>query len=395
MKQTPYLLSFALAAFFGCDQEYATPDSAVTCPADYQTHDDHAAFQALVDDYAAKGIPGITLFTQSPDRGVWAGAAGFADIEDKVQMTACHLHHTASLYKTFIAVVVLQLVDEGKVGLDQPFGTYLPEPVLKEMPNGRQITIRQALYNRTGLVDIFELDFILDFFNDPSKSYTIPELLAYMDDTEADSAPGTDFYYSDANFVLLSLLVSELDGNYEQSLRSRIFQPVGMTDTHFIDEPGEAPAGLADSYWDRFGDGKLENVSDIQIATTAGLRGTDGIISSASDLARFMQALAGGSLISTESLAEMTAFIDVPEKEAEMHGIVAYGLGLMMVSISGDYWYGHFGNHVGSAAMMLYNPARDMTLVAFINKGTFFSDEMKPLFFGQFIWDVETILYGE
>lgn len=393
MKNTLAIISCAILLCFSCDQEYPTPEDNISCTMNTEAHIKDQAYQTLLDEYATKGLVGITLLTASPEAGTWTGAAGYADIEDGIMMTGCHLHHTASLYKTFISVIIMQLAEEEKLTLDDKIADHLPGGILGKIPNGSRLTIRQLLQHRSGLVDIFELDFLLDFFNNPTRSYSINELLGYMENTKADSEPGTEFYYSDANFALLTLVINAVDASYQQALQSRIFQPLMMTGTHFINTSSEAPAGLADSYWDRYGTGQIENISDIQLATTAGLRGTDGIISSAADLSRFIQAIAHSTLISAESLSEMVAFADVPSEVQEQHGITAYGLGLMKVSVSGDYWYGHLGNHVGSAAMMLYNPKRDMTLIAFINKGTFFSDKMKPLFFAEFIMDVEEVLF--
>jgi hypothetical protein len=68
-------------------------------------------------------------------------------------------------------------------------------------------------------------------------------------------------------------------------------------------------------------------------------------------------------------------------------------MGLMRVNVSGEIWYGHFCNHVGSGAITLYNPAQKITLVAFENMGTFFSDSIKPVFYNQLIRDIEGIVY--
>lgn len=381
-----------LVGITSCRKEYEEPDDNVVCSVNYDDHPKNMAYQSLLDEYTQKGLIGLSVLTDSPQLGTWEGASGYAKIENNIEMTSCHLHHTASIFKTFAAVVIIQMAEEGKFQLDEKAASYLPSDIVEKLPNGKEFTIRQLLQHRTGMVDVFEFDFINAFFNNPNQLYTIEELLAFMEGTKAQSEPGTDFYYSDANYLLLALIINKFDGDYVSAMNNRIVKPLGMTDTYIIDKPEQHPDGLANSYWDRYGKGKIENVSDIQIATTAGLRGTDGIIGSTEDLKIFIKAIFDGRLISSSSLAEMADAISVPEEETTKHGIVGYGLGLMQASIGGKMWYGHFGNHVGSGAILLYNPESEMTIVAFTNRGTFFSDDIKPTFFGFFLNNLEGIL---
>lgn len=376
-----------------CNKDYPNPDNNITCGLNYQSHPKNSRYQLLLDDYAKKGFVGLTLLIDNPADGLWIGSSGYADIEKKIKMTPCHFHHTASIYKTYIAVVIMQMVQEGKIKLDDNLTNYVSSNILNKLPNGNSVTITNLLQHRSGMPDIFQVDFILDFFNNPTKSYSVEELLKYVYNKKALSEPGTEFYYSDANFALLSLVVNKIDGDYVQSLKARIFQPLNLTETFFLENKSQAPFGMADSYWDRYGDGKIENISDIQIALTSGLKGTDGIVTTANDMKIFIQALANGNFVSNSLLTQMTTFLDVPTSAQEQHGITGYGLGLMKVNVGGDTWYGHFGNHIGSGAIALYNPARNITIVVFQNTGTFFSDKIKPLFYHHLVKDIEAIAY--
>ena len=288
----------------------------------------------------------------------------------------------------------MQLVEEGALNLTDKVSDHLSDEVLSKLPNKEAFTIEHLLEHRSGLADAFEQDFILGFFNDPTKHYTFDELLNFVRGTKAVGAVNSTFYYSDANYILLSMLVQKLEGDYKQAIRNRIFLPLGMSDTYLIDTPEQTPAGVAASYWDRFGDGKLENITDIQLATTAGLEGTDGVISSTTDLHKFLVALFDGTLLGAEMVTNMTAIQEVPEAEQQRHGITGYGLGLMQVTIAGKVWFRHFGNHLGSGAIMLYCPENNRSIVAFTNTGTFFSDTLKPTFFGWMLWELEAIMAG-
>ncbi len=393
MKNKIYfaLLVFTLT-LVACKKEYPTPTSSSSCTINYQNHSKNTTYQTLLDEHTNSGMIGLSVLTESPDQGIWMGASGYAQIEEGTKMTSCHLQHTASIYKTFIAVVIMQLAEEGHFNLDDKAADHLPDDIMSKMPNGDKFTIRNMLQHRTGMVDAFEIDFLMDFFDNPYRLYTVEELLTYLHKTKAQSEPNTGFYYSDGNYLLLALLANKYANNYETAIRSRIIEPLGLNDTYYITEPEEAPNGLADSYWDRFGDGKFENNSDIQIALTAGLRGTDGIISTTADLNTFIRALFDGTLISQASISEMSGIRDVPDTEQQKHGIVGYGLGMMQVYIGDKIWHGHFGNHVGSGAALLYCPETDQSIVAYTNTGTFFSKDIKPIFFGSFLHRLEYIL---
>ena len=391
VKTRSVILSMlSILTMFSCTDEYKTPDNETNCLLSFQNHPKDEVFQNLVDHYANDGFVGMTLLVDGQEDGLWIGSSGYASIEENIKMDPCHIHHTASLYKTYIATVIMQLEEEGKLDLNDLLTNYLPANITDRLPNGNSLSISNLLYQRSGLPDIFEVEFITDFFNHPTKSYSIIELLEYVYDKEPLFEVGTDFYYSDANFSLLTLVIQEIEGNYIESLKTRIFEPLSLKDTYFLENINETPTGLADSYWDRYNDGKIENNSDIQIALTVGLRGSDGVVTTASDLNIFIQALANGDLVTNISM--MTNFLDVSEEIQQQQVYGAYGMGLMKVNIGGDDWFGHFGNQIGSGAIVLYNKDKKISIVALQNTGTFFSDEIKAKFFYQLLSDIESII---
>ncbi len=387
-----FLFTLALFLFMAsCSKEHLSPENNIDCSNSYPDHASAAPFQSLVDRYATDGFVGITLLVDDPSDGLWIGSSGYASIEKDILMNPCQIHHTASLYKTFIATVVMQLVAENRINLDDPLSSYLSAEITDQLPNGNAVSIKNLLQHRTGIPDIFEIDFITNFFNNPTKEYAIEELLEYVYGKEPLSAVDTEFHYSDANFSLLTLVIEQVEGNYIDAIKNRIFEPLNLMDTYFLEDINQTPVGLVDTYWDRYGDGNIENNSDVQISLTTGLRGSDGIVATADDLKLFMQALANGELVS--SISEMTNFLDVPAEVQENQVYSGYGIGLMKVKISGEEWYGHFGNQIGSGAIMLYNPSKDMTIIALQNTGTFFSDSIKSKFFYRLLSDLEAIVF--
>lgn len=391
MKKIVFLLS--LIALISCQQqEIPVPEAKITCSTDYSSHPTHSAYQSLVDSLSSSGITGINVLVDHPIDGLWMGSSGYADIEANIPLTPCHLHYSASIIKTYIAVIILQLVEEGKLSLDDQLDPYVSNGILDKIPNGHTATIRHLLQCRSGMPDVFEADFLLDFLNQPTRLYTMEELIRYVYGVEPIAAPGERFYYSDANFILLSMIIEQLDGDLRSSYQKRIFQALEMEQAHLVDQPEQIPDGVVASYWDRYGNGLIENVSDMQIALAAGLEGTDGLITSVEDMNLFMRGLVDGSLINPTSFQALMDVIDIPEGDSQQN-YSAYGLGIARVQVSEEVWFGSFGNHVGAAQIMLYNPAHQTTIIAAQNTGTFFNDDLKKMFFYELIVKIEDIAF--
>jgi D-alanyl-D-alanine carboxypeptidase len=383
------LIAILVILSCSCTREYYKPDSVTDCSVTFVTHPHDEAYQNWLDEISRKGIVGLTVLIDKPGEELWMGSAGYASIEQGIKMTPCHLHHTASIYKTYVSVIVLQLVAEGEVSLEDKISMHVSQSIIKNLPGGDQITVQQLLEHRSGLADPFEVEFMLGFFNDPARKYSAEDLLGFVSKMKPKYAPGENFYYSDANYVLLSLMISEVEGNITDSFNKRIRQPLGLSGTHFLGSESPVPAGLANSYWDRHGDGKIENISDYQLTLTTGLWGADGIITTAYDAFLFIKALTDGKLVPQSLYKKMIACNEVPELAQNNYGIKGYGMGIMHVNVGGSDWFGHSGNHIGSAALLLYCPQKQITLVVFQNIGTFLSDYTKRYIFNDIIKDCE------
>ena len=366
-------------------------DDSIVCTSNAQNHTSADAFQSLLDQNTMNGFVGITALVDHPTDGLWTGASGYANIETNTLMQPCHIHHAASIYKTFIATIIMQLVEEGKLSLADKLANYLSTDITNKLPNGNSISIKNLLQHRTGIPDIFEAEFLDDFFLNPTKQYTIRELLEYVYDKPPLSNVDTKFHYSDANFSLLTLIIQQIDGDFVQSLQNRIFKPLALENTYFLEHGDPLPAGLVNNYWDRLGNGNFENNTDIQIALTTGLRGSEGIITNANDLKTFIKALANGELVT--NISQMTDFLKLPDDVMNREVYSGYGMGFMKVQISGKEWFGHFGNQIGAGSIMLYNAEKGITVIILTNTGTFFSDDMKVKFYFQLLNDFEAILF--
>jgi D-alanyl-D-alanine carboxypeptidase len=274
------------------------------------------------------GAPGAIVYVRTPKRAR-AGAAGFADLSGHVAMRAADRYRIASLTKTFVAVVILQLEAEGRLRIDDPVDRWLPGLV----PNGAAITLRELLNHTSGLFDYTEDPAFGDaLLAAPTRTWTPRELLPYAFAHPPFFAPGTNWHYSNTNFILLGL-VAEAVANKPlgELLQERIFTPLGLASTSF-------PIGIeidgtfAHGYLSLNGS-PLIDVTPAYSPTSAWAAG--GIVSNAGDVTAFYRALLNGKLLPAAQLKEMKTIAPVAG---------TYGLGIDSTITRCGRAFGHRGD---------------------------------------------------
>jgi len=325
------------------------------------THPDSVAFQSLLDRYVREGLPGVVLLVRTP-RGAWNGAAGDARIESGDRMQPTHRFHAASVTKMYMAATVMLLAEDGVVDLDAPISRYLPRERFERIPNGTLATVRQLLGHRSGIPD-FSGDFRydLDFLNDPFGSYPPDRLLAYLERQSPLAQPGKGYFYSNANYYILALVVDGMvGGSHAAVVNDRILGPLGLRATYYRNDPSyPTPPGLVASYQDLAGDGSLVNVTDLMAHGATVFMGNAGLIATSSDFADFIEGLLAGGLLSPESLSAMQSWTP-PSR---------YGLGLSYLETPYGPAIGHSGGDTGALAQVRHFPDADATLVLLSNGG--------------------------
>jgi D-alanyl-D-alanine carboxypeptidase len=254
--------------------------------------------------------------------------------------------------KTFTVTAVLQLVDQGKVALDDPIGKFVTG-----VPNGDAITIRQLAGMRSGLPSYSASpEFAKVYVGDPQTQFTSEQLLAYAYQMPILFAPGTEFDYSNTNTVLLGTLVEKLSGqNFPDYLEQNIFDPVGLTSTSY---PTDAayPSPHAQGYTVQTADGQ-EAVSTDWNPSWGGPAGA--MISTLDDLAIWAPVLADGTLLEPATQEQR---LQVSPLSAETPD-VGYGLGLFTV----HGWIGHNGSLPGYQSLTIHRPDSDTSVVVLLN----------------------------
>ncbi len=313
-------------------------------------------------------LPGVSAAIVWDDGRTWVGTAGLADVASDRPVTPGSGFALASISKTYTAAVVLQLVDEGRLELDQPVAPLLPAYGLDE-----RITVRMLLDHTSGLADFFfnpRIDALLQ--NDPDATWTAQRSWSLVPKRLAK--PGKRWAYSNTNYLLLGAVVETVTGHsLADEVRTRLLDPLGLDATWY--QAHEHPlAELTTGYrlvTTKNGKVKARAVapaSDVMpfrsVVTAAG--GAGSIAATALDTARWMQAYAGGRVLSPEMQQAMLA--DVARTEAR-HARIPYGLGIQEVNILGRRALGHSGRYLGFRNVVRYLPQDGVTIAVLTNQG--------------------------
>jgi D-alanyl-D-alanine carboxypeptidase len=227
----------------------------------------------------------------------------------------------------------------------------------------------------SGIPDFGVFDYDLDTLNDPMGSFPADRLLSYVEGESPIFAPGSGYFYSNTNYVLLALLMDHVTGaSHANVISQRILQPLGLDATYYKNEPGyPTPPGLVNSYQDLAGDGRLVNVSDMTSHFNGMFVGNTGLIATSADFAAFIDGLLDGHLLGPESLAEM-------QEQTECS---CYGLGLHFTETPYGVAIGHGGGDLGVRSEVRRFPDVGATLVLLVNGGD--SGVTETLF--EQLWD--------
>ncbi|MEK2491141.1 serine hydrolase domain-containing protein [Kitasatospora purpeofusca] len=319
------------------------------------------------------GIPGVQVGLWLPGRGRYVRAFGVADKETGAPMTDRLNQRIGSETKTFTATAVLQLVDEGLVGLDEPIATYLGG-----VPCGEVITVRQLLEMRSGLFPYSaDSDFANDFLGDPQRVFTPQELLAYGYKHDNVFPPGTRYQYSNSNYILLGLLVEKLSGqSIERFVHDRITLPSGLGHTLYP-EGTELPAPYAHGYTNQTLSGEIADSThwNPSWAWSAG-----AMVSDLRDLKHWAKDLATGTLLSPATQEQRLRMLPTGIPGAD------YGLGIF--NIGG--WIGHNGSLPGYESLTIYLPEECATLVLLLNSDITAQDSEPSTLVGKAVTSIVT-----
>jgi|GEM_PF-6095026 len=335
----------------------ANPDTETAV----ETTLDHELLSRTLDAFVDAGAPSVLAEVRDGDE-VWTDASGVRDPWLKFETKPTDLVRVASVTKTMVTTVVLQLVEDGQLSLSDTVQDRMPGL----LPYDEAITVEQLLNHTSGLPDYF-LDVFPSLWNgDPAdiewnrwKYYTPEKLVAMASQHELYFSPGEMWSYTNTGYVVLGLLVEDITGNSLGSeLTNRVLGPAEMTRTQlptwnpFIMGP-HPRATLPISETSAF---------DTTEFNPAQLWGAGHAVSTPGDINNLFAALSDGSLLSDESVASMRTL-------SPQSGQNAYGLGLQAIPVGGcdafpeGIAYGHTGGSFGATTFSFHSPdgQRQMT----------------------------------
>jgi D-alanyl-D-alanine carboxypeptidase len=341
----------------GCGDR-STPQASTTAPpsspAITKPIDDAVAQRldaAVNQAMTAAGVPGAIVGIWGPG-GDYVRAFGVADKATGAPMKTDFYSRIGSVTKTFTVTAILQLADQGKLGLDDSIAEFIDG-----VPLGNRITLRQLARMQSGLFNYTASpEFQKAMFADPRRPFTPHELLDFAFAQPNRFPPGDGFEYCNTNTVLLGMVVQKVSGQpLDSYIQDHILTPLGMSHTSFP-STNAFPDPHAQGYTTQTADGK-EAVATDWDPTWAWAAGA--MISTLDDMRIWAPALATGKLLTPQMQEQRLQTVGSPGMPPQD----GYGLGIF--NLGG--WIGHNGSLPGYQTVVVYLPQKQTSLVIMTN----------------------------
>jgi CubicO group peptidase (beta-lactamase class C family) len=304
---------------------------------------DKAKLDQFLDRLAEKNKAMGSLTIVKDGNVLYSRAIGYSQINgtEKKPLTAANRFRIASITKMFTAAMILQLVEEGKLKHTDTLDKFFPQ-----IPNARKITIVQILAHRSGIPNVRRDQ------NSQGNVNTTPmskdEMLALIVKAAPDFEPDSKQSYSNSGYFLLGLIIEKLTGKpYEEALKERITSKIGLKDTYTATGNIDVNKNESLTYMNLGGDWKQVPETHPSI-----LFGGGAIVSTPNDLAKFIQALFDGKIVSKESLNQMKTMRDGD----------GLGIGMGTFTFAGKTFYGHTGGGDNYGAWLSYEPEEKLAV---------------------------------
>src|SRR6266498_352593 len=322
---------------------FATLLALALSAAGYAQTLDKAKLDQFFDRLAERNKAMGSLTIAKDGNILYTRAIGYSQINgtEKKPLTAASRYRIASITKMFTAAMILQLVEEGKLKLTDTLDKFFPQ-----IPNAKKITFGQILAHRSGIPNVRR-------DRESQKNVnTIPitkdEMLALIAKATPDFEPDSKQSYSNSGYFLLGLIIEKLTGKpYEEALKERITSKIGLADTYTATGNIDVNKNEALTYIHFGGDWKPVRETHPSI-----LFGGGAIVSTANDLAKFIQALFDGKIVSNENLDQMKTIRDGD----------GLGLGMEPFTFAGKTFYGHAGGGDNYGSWLSYEPEEKLAV---------------------------------
>ncbi|MEO6914172.1 MAG: serine hydrolase domain-containing protein [Candidatus Baltobacteraceae bacterium] len=321
-----------------------------------------AAQQAAVDGAVSAvmqrdQVPAISIGIARNGRMLYERGYGYRDLPGKVPADAGTIYEIGSITKQFTAVMILQLLHEGKLSLDDPVAKYVAN-----YPSAARVTLRQLLSQVSGIPDYTQQ---ADFLSYADQDLTPAQIVAKVASLPLDFAPASKWEYSNTNYVLLGMVIEKITGrSYAEALRTRLLNPLHLTSTTYTDLVATvADRAFGYSWYDKYS--VLARPSSMTIPFSAG-----ALSSNAADLIAWDTALFSDRILPPD----LTTLMMTPGSLSDGTPI-DYGFGLQLTRVYGRLGVMHSGGIFGFSSFNIVFPETKLQIVILGNSDSFVSAE--------------------
>ena len=373
-----FLISGLIMVIIGCRKT----DIASTMPHESgipwidssNRHPENELFKNLIGKYHRKGLPGISLLIKNPN-GTWCGSVGKSDLEKNMPFRVDQVSKIASISKLIIGTTVFKMMEDsirtgiGHSALHKKITTWLPSDLTNKIANGNLVTLGQLMNHESGIPDIIEQNsFYLQALNEPTKKWTLHDLVAPIFHLPALFNPGDTAIYSNTNIILISMIIESISHRkHSEVIREYVFNPLGMNNTWYFPHE-KLPGNVAQGYYDLYNNNSLVNVSNIA---------TGGMFSNIFDLYKYLDALIlKQTFLSPASYKLMCTW----GSKTDPPNIYGYGIMKKYIERGENAGIGHSGRDLGYTANMFYFPNKNVSHIFLINYGSDGDSRLREVF---------------
>lgn len=304
-----------------------------------------------LESFPNQNEPGMAVLVMVDGKPVLRKGYGLSDLSSKAKSTPDTIFRIGSITKQFTAVCVLQLVQSGKVALDDPITKHLPEVET----HGKTITVEQLLSHTSGLFNVTARD---DFDAQITKDLKPGEVAALVNDKPLEFEPGSRFKYSNTNYIILGMLIEKISGKtYAEYLIENVCKPLDLKDTRYSQTEAFTPRH-ARGYEKDKATGKWAPAPPLSMTQP---HAAGAIESTVDDIAKWMAALDEGKLIDP-ALRDRAWTPFVPKDRPSN-----YGFGWGIREESGERWISHGGAINGYMSNMVWIPEKKVFVAVLRN----------------------------
>ncbi|RLJ31802.1 CubicO group peptidase (beta-lactamase class C family) [Chryseobacterium sp. 7] len=301
---------------------------------------------AIIKEFAGINKFNGTAFVHYQNKNIFEKSYGWQDAEKKTSNQNKSVYQIASLTKSFTALVIVKLNEEGKLSFKDPVSKFIPD-----YPRGNEITIEHLLTHTSGIYEILRNK---EFFSLllTGKSITKDQELSFFKNEPLDFEPGTQFSYTNSGYIILGLIIEKITGlSYENAVRKIILDPLKMSHTGFNYLALKSPYKTVPySYISK----TKQERTDVWNSTLTGPAGQ--IYSTVEDLYNYYLGLRDYKIISKEAF-----------KKATTPFLSGYGYGWFIDDLYGKKLINHGGNIEGSTSYFAMLPDDDLCIILLNN----------------------------